>query len=867
MLGDRFFSCRNNHFLIENQYAALINGYYHIKKTIALLTILIVSIDVLSQEIELSGIISDIQHQQISDVVIQARQSKNITYSDSQGRYKIMVGLGDVVTFSHDNYETYFLNLKSIPIERNAKSTTYHVTLSPKLELYNFSLEDLMRIEVVSVSKKTEKLNETPQTVIVISQEEIKVRGYTDIEQIFHDLPGFDISRGFGTEYSQIYQRGYRSNNTDRTLFLVDGVEENDLWSGSAWIGRQFPINNIEKIEVIYGPSTTVYGPNAFIGAVNVVTKDITNIIKPGHRFGVQAHTSFGSWNTYFSDLTLATQKNDLSLSITGRIYKSDEMDLSGYSDWNYSFDDYTLEYYKETLGTQSDEIAALAQNHDRYQYLNSQILNGLKPKYSNQTLNYYLYGKLNLKNFTLGFETFKRNEGYGGWYTDRYELGTDHGCSWIPKNSFLYVKYKESLSDAISVNSFTTFRQHGIDGDSKELYYVGYFNGEIDITGLTDENGQVVPEEQQEKPYWFEGYYHTYSFQVRSELSINYEISGKINLISGAEYRHSHIQGQYLVSETTKPEETGIPEILPGGNHFFSNDFGLFAQLNYSPIDRFFVVAGGRLDNNRIRKTGGYGTVFNPKVAAIYSPKNVVIKFVYSEAFKDADFWTKYGTTPGRLLNNPGLLPEKVKNIDISIGWKLSNRIFVDVVGYQSFYDGVVGTADVTFIDEDGNTVNTTQHQAIGKLLINGVQSSVNIKSGNYSAFFNYTFTNPYNTTKQNRVRIGDIASHQVNFGAAYNIRSSTTLSLRCNWVGERKTGKNTTISSNPYNHIDSYFVVNSAVNQKIWKGISAQLSAFNLLNTVYFHPGVRSANGTYYAARIPQYERHFFVKLMVEL
>jgi outer membrane receptor protein involved in Fe transport len=277
--------------------------------------------------------------------------------------------------------------------------------------------------------------------------------------------------------------------------------------------------------------------------------------------------------------------------------------------------------------------------------------------------------------------------------------------------------------------------------------------------------------------------------------------------------------------------------------------------------------VLGGRFDNNRIRKTGGYGTVFNPKVAIIYSPSNLIIKAIYSEAFKDAGFWTKYGTTPGRLLNNPGLPPEKVKNFDISLGGRLSSSIFFDVVGYHALYDGVIGTADVSFIDEDGNTINTTQHQAIGTISITGAQGNINYKTGNYSAYLNYTFTNPYNTTENEKIRIGDIASHQVNLGASATYWKSTTFSLRCNWVGERKTGKNTTISSNPLDAIDPYIVFNGAVNQKIWNGISAQLSVFNILNTEYYHPGVRSANGIYYAARIPQYERHIFLKLMLEI
>jgi len=91
-------------------------------------------------------------------------------------------------------------------------------------------------IQVTSVSKKTENLHEAPATVMVITSDDMLKRGYTDLTALFHDLPGFDISTTRGATFSNIYQRGYRSNNTDRTLFLIDGVEENELWSNSSGV-------------------------------------------------------------------------------------------------------------------------------------------------------------------------------------------------------------------------------------------------------------------------------------------------------------------------------------------------------------------------------------------------------------------------------------------------------------------------------------------------------------------------------------------------------------------------------------------------------------------------------------------------------
>ena len=83
---------------------------------------------------------------------------------------------------------------------------------------------------VSSVSKFEESLGEAPATVILVTENEIIDRGYNDLEALLHDLPGFDITRSVGILYSHIYQRGYRADNTSRMLFVVDGIEQNDLW-------------------------------------------------------------------------------------------------------------------------------------------------------------------------------------------------------------------------------------------------------------------------------------------------------------------------------------------------------------------------------------------------------------------------------------------------------------------------------------------------------------------------------------------------------------------------------------------------------------------------------------------------------------
>ena len=196
---------------------------------------------------------------------------------------------------------------------------------------------ELSRTTTSSVSKMNESLREAPATVIVVTAEQIRRRGYLDLEQVLHDLPGFDISRSNGYSYSNIYQRGFRSDTTSRTLFLVDGVEQNDLHSNTAHISRQFPLTNIDRVEVVYGPASTMYGANAFLGVINVITKDPDDVIAEGKQIGADVQVGGGAWSTKFIDATVAGRYRGATLSLTGRVYKSDEWDLSKYENWNYN--------------------------------------------------------------------------------------------------------------------------------------------------------------------------------------------------------------------------------------------------------------------------------------------------------------------------------------------------------------------------------------------------------------------------------------------------------------------------------------------------------------------------------------------------
>ena len=207
---------------------------------------------------------------------------------------------------------------------------------------------------VTSVSKKAESIYEAPATIIVISRDDIQKRGYNDLVELLKDVPGFDLTMFYGPEYTNVYQRGFRQNNSEKTLLLFDGIEENDLWTNWAYIDRQYPLSNIERVEIIYGPASTMYGPNAFAGVINVIMQNSADAIKPGKSIGISAHADYGTYNTTTIDLSISGKRRSISFTVTGRLYHSDEMDLSSQKYFSYNPDVYDAVDYNKLLDISS---------------------------------------------------------------------------------------------------------------------------------------------------------------------------------------------------------------------------------------------------------------------------------------------------------------------------------------------------------------------------------------------------------------------------------------------------------------------------------------------------------------------------------
>lgn len=192
---------------------------------------------------------------------------------------------------------------------------------TPDGSILDLSLDELVDMVVVSASRSPERLSEAPATVIVVTREDLLARGYRDLSEIYDDLPGMDLSRAFGDTYFRNQWRGLRKSISVPYLLLLDGQPLNHLYFNQDEIIAALPMSGIERVEVVYGPSAVIYGANAFVGVVNVVTA------LPDGRDGLRwrSRVSAGSFGRRIADLHVAWRHGDHSLRLGLR---QDEGDL-----------------------------------------------------------------------------------------------------------------------------------------------------------------------------------------------------------------------------------------------------------------------------------------------------------------------------------------------------------------------------------------------------------------------------------------------------------------------------------------------------------------------------------------------------------
>ncbi len=139
--------------------------------------------------------------------------------------------------------------------------------------LIDLSIEELMNIKVTTVTRRAQKLSEVASAVFVITRDDIKRSGVTSIPEALRMAPGVEVAR-IGTDKWSVSIRGFNGRFANKLQVLMDGRSVyNPLFAGVQWEQQDTLMEDIERIEVIRGPGSALWGANAVNGIINIITK------------------------------------------------------------------------------------------------------------------------------------------------------------------------------------------------------------------------------------------------------------------------------------------------------------------------------------------------------------------------------------------------------------------------------------------------------------------------------------------------------------------------------------------------------------------------------------------------------------------
>ncbi len=141
-------------------------------------------------------------------------------------------------------------------------------------EALDLSVEDLLKVQVTSVAKKAQSLNDAPAAVFVITNEDIKRSGATSIPDALRLAPGLDVARIDSNKWA-VSSRGFNGRLANKLLVLIDGRSAyTRSFAGVYWENQDVMMEDVDRIEVIRGPGATMWGANAVNGVINIITKN-----------------------------------------------------------------------------------------------------------------------------------------------------------------------------------------------------------------------------------------------------------------------------------------------------------------------------------------------------------------------------------------------------------------------------------------------------------------------------------------------------------------------------------------------------------------------------------------------------------------
>ncbi len=593
---------------------------------------------------------------------------------------------------------------------------------------------------VITASKRPEKITRAPASISVINAKDFDQSSSFNVGEMASKIQGVEFVRT-GVTGVGFNARGFNNAFNAKILLMTDG--RNSMMAGSsglpAGIMNTVVKEDIERLEIVLGPNSALYGPNAHNGIANTITKD------PRKWQGTDLAIGAGNREVFSGRFRTATKINDKwAYKLTGEYTTGKDFE---FHDSIYAG------------GSVYGPAVAIPERIPFYQFKH---MRGEAHAYYSITSKSDLivsYGGSN-NNF-LSVNNTGRNQ-IRGW-----------------KFSYLQMRYVSPRFFAQVYETWTNVgKSYGIPGYTRDYWNRTHSTITDPANPLYPAIGRLPPDSAEAFAKRLGNMFKEESKRFNGEAQYNYNFSEiGLNMIAGFTYQKDAPKtfGTVLIDATQKVEIT---------------QYGGALQLEKTLPADFKLVAAARLDHHSL-----FGSLFAPKVGLVKGVPGGAVRVTWGKAFaapiilfqRASVFGLVFGngngvtyipngadvTNAAQQLTTTPLNPEQINTWEIGYKGAVGKKLYIDVNGYYGISKNFLSPA----LTVGGRALKVGDIPITTPLLLPGSVSSSNILSGAaFSTYFNY----------------GQVKSYGVDVGVNYFFTDNISLALKYSWFGSDITKNN---------------------------------------------------------------------------
>lgn len=599
-------------------------------------------------------------------------------------------------------------------------------------DLFALSLEELGRLEVTIATGTPKLLAAAPAVASVITAAELEAMGAQDLDDALEAVPGLHVSHGSFIYASRYFIRGIVSTYNPQTLLLVNGVAIPSLSLGDRGehlpARTGLPVHMIERIEIIRGPGSAVYGADAFAGVINVITKGPE--ANESGEIGV-AHGSFDTTRAYLrQSKTLGPARGLQALT------------------------------YDQSDG--DDPIITA----DAQSLLDAQLGTSASLAPGPVNLGYRLFdarGDLVWNDFRLRL-SYRRS---------RIETAQGLNDALDPGSHF------NAQLGTMDLTWHDPSRSPSWDIETQLSYFYNDFETPPHLRQLPPGTclPQCFPDGLISDPLLREE-------NVRAGITALYTGRENHRLRLGTGFYWGDIFETGVLTNFRFVQ--GVPTPLPQLEEFAdtpdiflpenqrTSHYG-FIQDEWAFAPQWELTAGLRYDHY-----SDVGDTTNPRLALVWQTNPALTsKLLYGEAFRAPSFAELYTRQNPVALGNPNLEPEKLKSLELVLNWKPTSALNWDLNLYEFRIEDFID-----FVQDPGGTFSARN---AGRLQGRGVETELRYQpGGNLQLLANYS--HQQTRDRNNDQPLGIAPSEEASLRASWGFAPNWQLSPQVTWIGQRK-------------------------------------------------------------------------------